>query len=228
MMLGLDVRWCVTGDSYLKFTPRPFPGWMYGTNRWAGYAHMLNMYAVQEAGQEFGILFGIKRPTYGRNGYTSFVPPDGEYDPARVAMHLRGLARQMPPGPHKGLPQSWRYPALALMEQEIRALPAATRKVLFFVPLNHVLIPPAGSEEDVAWSECKRRVGDLAASLLNALAVDFMRSSPITEDDNNYWDAQHYRVDVAVRLAKDLADAARGETNADFRMIIPLPPLLAR
>ncbi len=99
VMVGLDVRWCVTGDSYETLTPRPFPAWMYGTGRWAGYTHMMNMYAVQEAGQQFGILIGIKQPTYGRDGYTSFVPPDSEYDPTRVAEHLRGLGPQLPPGP---------------------------------------------------------------------------------------------------------------------------------
>ena len=50
---------------------------------------MFNLYAVQEAGQQFGILLGIKRQVYGSDGYTSFVPPDSEYDPAKVATHLR-------------------------------------------------------------------------------------------------------------------------------------------
>lgn len=219
VMLGIDVRWCVTGGSYQKFTPRPFPAWMYETNRWAGYGHMLNMYAVQEAGQEFGILIGIKRPVYGRNGYTSFVPPDSEYDPARVALHLRGLGPQMPPGPHDGPPETWRYPALEVMAEELRAFPAATRKVLFFVPLNHVLLPPPETEAYTVWSECKRRVGTIARALPNALAIDFMRLSSITDRDDNYWDALHYRVAVADRLARDLADAVRREENADFVLL---------
>ena len=62
---------------------------MYEGSLWRGYREMFNLYAVQEAGQEFGILIGIKRQVYGSDGYTSFVPPDSEYDPARVAMHLR-------------------------------------------------------------------------------------------------------------------------------------------
>ncbi len=89
VVVGLDVRCCVTGDDYEKLTPRPFPEWMYDSNPWRGYGEMFNLYAVQEAGQQFGILTGIKRRRYGRDGYTSFVPPDSEYDPARVALHLR-------------------------------------------------------------------------------------------------------------------------------------------
>jgi hypothetical protein len=89
VVIGLDVRRCVTGETYEKLTPRPFPEWMYDDKPWRGYGEMFNLYAVQEAGQQFGILLGVKRRVYGRDGYTSFVPPDSEYDPARVALHLR-------------------------------------------------------------------------------------------------------------------------------------------
>jgi hypothetical protein len=52
------------------------------------------------------------------------------------------------------------------------------------------------------------------------IALDFMRPSPITEDDNNYWDALHYRVGVAVRVASDIALAAgEGKQNPDFRIL---------
>ena len=85
VMVGLDISYCMPGEAEQKFTPRPFPAWMYDGSRWRGYGEMFNLYAVQEAGQEFGILLGIKRQVYGSDGYTSFVPPDSDYDPARVA-----------------------------------------------------------------------------------------------------------------------------------------------
>ena len=102
VLVGLDVRRCVTGDTYEKLTQRPFPEWMYESNPWLGYREMFNLYAVQEAGQQFGILTGIKRRRYGRDGYTSFVPPDSEYDAARVAMHLRAAEPEIPPGERSG------------------------------------------------------------------------------------------------------------------------------
>src|SRR5262249_5104053 len=49
VIVGLDVRWCVTGATYQKLTPRPFPEWMYDDDLWRGYAEMFNLYAVQEA-----------------------------------------------------------------------------------------------------------------------------------------------------------------------------------
>src|SRR5579864_4965254 len=56
VIVGLDVRYCVTGASYQRLTPRPFPEWIYGDNPWRGYLEMFNLYAIQEAGQQFGIL----------------------------------------------------------------------------------------------------------------------------------------------------------------------------
>ena len=217
--VGLDVRWCVTGNTYQKLTPRPFPAWMYGRDLWPGYLHSLNLYAVQEAGQEFGILIGIKKPVYGRNGYTSFVPPDNQYDPTRAEQHLRAAQPDIPPGARAGLPASWRYPTLEMLGDELALLPASTRKLLFFVPYNHVLFPPPKTEGAAVWIECKQRVAALAARTPGALAVDFMISSPITETDANYWDPLHYRVGIAARLARDLALAANGATSPDFRIL---------
>jgi hypothetical protein len=223
VIVGLDVRYCGTGESYERLTPRPFPEWMYGDNPWRGYLEMFNLYAIQEAGQQFGILLGIKRPVYGRDGYTSFVPPDSNYDPARVAVHLRTVGPEMPPGERSGAPAMWRYPTVELLREDLASLSAATRKILFFVPYNHVLLPPAGSPAANAWSECKRRVADVAAHVPETLAVDFMRPSPITEADDNYWDGLHYRAAIADRIAGDLEAANRGVASPDYRLLSPVP-----
>lgn len=221
VMVGLDVVWCVTGDTYEKFTPNPFPPWMYQDDRWNGYLHMFNIYAVQEAGQLFGILVGIKRPVYGRDGYTRFVPPDAEYDATRAAAHLRARKSEpeIPPGARSGRPADWRYPALETLRAELAKFPARTRKILFFVPYNHVLFPRSGSEGAEVWEECKRRVAAIAADTPNTLVVDFMLPSPITLTDTNYWDALHYRTGVADRLAHDLGAAAQGVGSADDRLL---------
>ncbi len=219
VLVGLDVRWCVTGESYLRLTPRPFPSWMYGESQWAGYAHMLNMYAIQEAGQLFGILMGMKRPVYGRDGFTSFVPPDSEYDPARVAEHLQREGPNIPRGERSGPLPSWRYPALETLELELRRFPSATRKLVFFVPYNHMLIPPAATPGALVWSECKRRVAQISRSMPSMLALDFMRASPITDNDDNYWDGLHYRLGIGDRISRDIGAGVAGRQNADFKIL---------
>ena len=219
VMIGLDVGWCGTGDQLQKFTPRPFPAWMYHGSPWRGYGEMFNLYAIQEAGQQFGMLFGIKREVYGRDGYTSFVPPDSAYDPERVAEHLRQAGPAIPPGERSGDPATWRFPALELLRTDLDALRPATRKLLYFVPYNHVLLPQPDSAGAAVWTECKRRVAALAEQVPNTVVVDFMRHSPITDHDDNYWDPLHYRVGIADRIARDLAAAVRGETSDDYRIL---------
>ena len=220
VLVGLDVVWCVTGDSYQKLTPRTFPAWMYRRNRWLGYLHLLNLYAVQEAGQEFGILIGVKKPVYGRDGYTRFVPPATTYDPGRAQMHLRSWGGpSVPPGTRHGPPQSWRFPALETLRSELARFPVSTRKILFFVPYNHWLFPQPASEGAEVWAECKQRAAALSANIPNTLVVDFMRPSAITENDSNYWDPLHYRVGVADTLARDVAAAANGEVTVNAAVL---------
>jgi hypothetical protein len=218
-LLGIDIRWCVTGDTFQKLTPRPFPEWMYGDSLWRGYGEMLNLYAVQSAGQLFGILTGLKAETYGRDGYTRFVPPDEAYDREKVARNLRNAGPMVPPGPREGPPSAWRYPALELLQRILTTVPPSTRKLLFFVPYNHVVLVPAEEAGAAVWDECKRRVAVIAEATPNAVAVDFMRPSPITMTDDNYWDPLHFTVGVADRLARDLAAANAGAASPDYRLL---------
>ncbi len=219
VLVGLDLSYCAPGAQEMRFTPREFPDWMYHGSPWRGYREMFNLYAVQEAGQEFGILVGIKRQVYGSDGYTSFVPPDSAYDPARVAMHLRDTAPLVPPGPRDGDPATWRYTGIERLDAQLTALAAGTRKLLFFVPYIQRLMPPSGSPEASVWRECKLRAAALARRVPNALAIDFMRPSPITSVDDNYWDGAHYRIGIADRIARDLARADRGEESADYAIL---------
>ncbi|HEY6439500.1 MAG TPA: hypothetical protein VIY55_05735 [Acetobacteraceae bacterium] len=218
VIVGLDISYCVPGEAQQKFTPRPFPAWMYDGSLWRGYGEMFNLYALQEAGQEFGILAGIKRQVYGSDGYTSFVPPDSAYDPARVAQHLRDDQKFILPG-GSGDPASWSYPALDRLDGDVSALSENTRKILFFVPYDQKMMPAAESPGALGWRECKRRVTEMVKRLPNALAVDFMRPGPITDDDDNYWDGMHFRISIADRIARDLAAADRGEASADYVLL---------
>jgi hypothetical protein len=219
IVVGLDLAYCMIGDAEITLTPRPFPEWMYQDNPWRGYREMFNLYAVQEAGQEFGVLIGVKRQVYGTDGYTSFVPPDSAYDPVRVAMHLRSGEQFVPPGAREGDPATWRYPGIDRLDTQLMALSGRTRKILFFVPFNHWMMPPADTPGAAAWRECKLRAAGLARRVPNTLAIDFMLPSPITAVDDNYWDGGHYRIGIADRIARDLAAADRGEESPDYAFL---------
>ena len=219
MILGLDYRWCVTGPDYQKLTFRAFPEWMYRDNSWVGYREMFNQYAVQSAGQLFGILIGIKQPDQGLDGYTSFVPPDATYDAARALTHLRDSGPAIPVGSRDGPPAGWEYPTMPALRDMLLAMPAASRKLLFFIPYNHRLLTPAGSPGAEVWDECRRRVVAEAKAVANTLVMDFMLASPTTNVDENYWDGIHYRTGIADRLARDMAAAEKGEASEDYRVL---------
>ena len=53
----------------------------------------------------------------------------------------------------------------------------------------------------------------------NTLVLDFMFPSPITSEDDNYWDGVHYRIGVADRLARDFAAAGQGEKSEDYAVL---------
>ncbi len=221
VLVGLDVEWCATGDELRKLTGRPFPAWMYGEDRWAGYLHLLNLDAVQKAAQAFAEFSGLKPEVYGADGYTSFTPPDETYDAVRAAAHLREWSTFVPAGARDGPPEGWRFPALELLRDRLAALPPATRKVLFFVPYSRAVLPKPGEDAVAAvWTECKRRVARLAAAVPNAVAADFMRPNAITGDDLNYWDGLHYRQPIAERIVRDLAAAQAGATGNEAAVML--------
>ncbi len=217
IIVGLDLSYCATGNSEQLLTPRAFPAWLYEDDAsWRGYLELFNLYAVEEAGQQFGVLIGLKRPSYDIDGYNDFLPPDGDYDPARVAKHMQLSGVFIPPGARDGAPADWRYLAIERLDKVISPFADNTRKILYFVPYSRKIMPAPDSAGDVVWQECKRRVVALAERTPNTLVLDFMGPTPITDDVNNYWDGLHYRHQIADRVVRDLAAADQGAASPDY------------
>ena len=198
VLIGLDHAWC--GADAPETTPRPFPRWMYAANLWPAYREMLTPYAVQEAVNQFAVLTRLKRPRYGADGYTRFVPDDAAYDPARVDA---AFARWPPLDPAQAVPgATFAFPALLRLTDALPAIPPGTRVILFFVPTHVSQQGALGSADAARWAACKRAVRGSAG---RAELLDFMWASPITTRRANYWDPLHYRVPVAARVAEQLA-----------------------
>ena len=220
--IGLDVQWCLTAPADTKFTFRSFPGWIYDDSwpgRWRDYLHMFDMYSLEKAGQAFGQWTGLKPRVYGRDGYTRFVPPDEQYDRTRALAHLQGTEPWDAAKDMRRPAASWEIPSIDRLRAALQAIPPETLKLLFFVPYNHRFIATAPGPALALQSECKRRVAEIAAATPNTAAIDFMIPSPITLDDSNYWDPHHYRVGIADRIVTDLAQALRGQTSDDYRVL---------
>ena len=218
VLVGLDQEWCDSGP-LRRLTPRPFPAWMYGDNLWRGYGEILNPFAAEEAGKQALAMLGLARARYGRDGYANFLPDDARYDAARAAAGL------VPPpaAPAAAEAPAFAFAPLALLAERLAALPAETRVVLFFVPYHVSAQAQPGSAEAQRWAACRTAVARIAAARPGTVVADFMIPSPITREDTHYWDPLHYRIGIADRLARGLAEAAAGRAlpEGDFVLLVP-------
>lgn len=213
VIVTMDQAWC--GAEFQRYTPRPFPEWMYAANRWPAYREMLTPYAVQEAANQFAVMVHLKRRRYGLDGYTSFVPPDAAYDRARRdRAFLRWPALDRTPAPPGAQAE---FPALPLLDQMLASLPAGTRKILFFTPYHIDQMGAPGSGTAFRWARCKDEVAAIAARR-GAETLDFMIPSPVTTERDNFWDPVHYRAAVAAIVVQGLV---AGESPDGVRLTSP-------
>ncbi|ATU71686.1 hypothetical protein SXCC_01767 [Gluconacetobacter sp. SXCC-1] len=226
VMIGVDAAWCHERPGSLTSPNRPWPEWMYGHPAWQGYLHMASLYALQEAANEFLWMTGHKAQRFGTDGYASFVPPDGTYDPARVQAAFAHWAppdnTQAPPGMAQTPPASMR-----LLATMLARLPAGTLKILWFPPASATLHGMTGSIAAARLQACRLGVAALAARTPDAIALDFNHDSALTTERNNFWDPLHYRIPVAHRLVAAIAAALHGTPPADPALDIlyrPVPP----
>ena len=217
VIFGIDATFCQVGGVAEKFTPRPFPAWMYDEDRWNDLLHLFNFPAVEETGKALATLLGWRPVKYGADGYTNFLPPRSAYDPAKARRYIYGdeTPRRHTPvappfRPTAAARAAWDFPALPYLAHMLDRAPAAATKILLFVPYHLYRQPPPGSEEAAQLGECKARVTALAARAPGEVHVlDFMIDSQITRIDSNYWDPLHYSTEVAARLAELIARGAR-------------------
>ena len=209
VIFGLDGEWCSTAPTLDDFTFRPFPPWLYDGNPWNDVLYLFNFSSLEQAGRQFGFLTGLRTPKYGRDGYTNFLPPEDQYDLEKARSHIYGpsgpTAKSLITAPQQNFSEerkSWNFPAHSRMREMLARLPDETVKVLMFVPLHNVRLPNKETLEWARWDECKHRLAALTPDTPNAHTIDFMIPSQITTRDENYWDAVHYSVGVAERLAE--------------------------
>ena len=215
-IFGIDVVWCETGETYTRFTPRPFPPWLYDEDPWNDLLHLFNLPSMEQAGRQAAFLMGLRAQKYARNGYANVLPTGVAYDLARVRQKIYGEAgprRKAPVSPPVVLSEAertaWNFPTHPLLREMLAALPEATRKIVVFVPYHQINQPAPGSRQAAFWRECKRRLTEIAEGFANAHVLDFMIRSKITLHDENYWDRLHTTVEVADWVSDLIARGVR-------------------
>ena len=121
--------------------------------------------------------------------------------------------------PTKAERSAWRFAALERLAATLGALAQSARLVVLFPPVHIAIQPVPGSFEAAQDAECKERVVSIVAAH-RGQTVDLRFASPITVEDANYWDALHYRLPIAGRIAEILGEASKGEAGGpDFRVL---------
>jgi len=227
LVVGVDGSWC-RPDADVARTAHGFPDWLYDDNPWNDYANLLNRGTLEVAGRLVGYHLGLNRPRSRYDGFEVFTPPENEFDLARARQGIWGgqPPRAVPDLPPPPLSDAERralsFPALIWMDAMLAELPSSSVKVLAFMPVHVALQAWPGTHDAAADAECKERIASIARAR-DAKVVDWRIASPITTNDANYWDGLHYRLPIAQRIARELADAAlNGRESADgsYRLVV--------
>jgi len=229
IIIGIDSVWCASDADTDRVTRRTFPVWMFDDDPLNDWVHVLNYKGLEIAVRQVAARLGFAAPALPPNGFRVFTPSEGEYDLERARHHLYGLgSRHLPPPqvpPHlltAAEKQQLRLPALSWLKEISEAAPPDTLLVFLFVPIHARVLPPAGTQSAAEYNECRARIIDIAAARRSRV-IDFRFRSPLTENDQNFWDPLHYRVPIAKTIADAiLAAAVRGDREAaDGSWIVP-------
>jgi hypothetical protein len=202
---------------------------MYDDNPWNDYLYLLNGAAATIAARVVGYRFGLSRERIRYDGYQVFTPPESQYDPARARRYLwgEGEPRTPPDVPPPVLSAAERnalsFPALPWLEGILEQVAPTTLTVLADMPTHIAAQPWPGTQAAAVEAECKARMAALARKH-RAQLIDWRIASPITTNDENYWDPLHYRLPVADRLARELIAAILGRrqsADGSYQIVVP-------
>ncbi len=233
LLFAVDWVWCDAKADSERVTKRGWPHWIYDANPWNDWLYALNGRSVELAANQLLHRAGIVNVRIPMNGYEVFVLPEARYDLAKA----RGNIWQGRRPQDSGLPApvvqhvsateraAWRFPALGWLDETLAAASSGTRRIVAFMPGHIVTQPAPGSVEAQRLAACKAQVADIAKAR-RAHYVDFWINSPITRNDENYWDPLHYRVGIADRIVRGIAAAALEPptASADYTTTAPTKP----
>jgi len=217
LIVGIDDAWCDPNADRDRVR-HGFPEWMYDDDRWNDYAHLFNSGTLEIAARLVGYHLGLYSARSRYDGFEVFTPPESDYDLARAkrgiwVAHAEAPLPNLPPPPLSDTDRrALRFPALEWLDAMLGEIPS-TRKVLAFMPVHIAAQAWPGTRAAALDAECKARIEAIGRTH-GARVIDWRIASPITTNDSNYWDALHYRLPIAQRVARELSDAAVKGTDS--------------
>lgn len=210
VIVGLDPSWCAPDGSPQLLKPMAglsFPEWLYDSSRWNDLPP-LNRQTLQHTRSQLLGLLGIRiRHPLRPDGYQDFTKTfRTDHDPETVRQRIYGETPWMLERSRHDAPPS--YPELDALAGALGRFPDATLKLAYFVPFHVHHQPRAGTVQDELWTARKTKAARVLREVPNTVLLDFMIPSPITTEDSNYIDGQHYTTAVATDVAHLLHEGA--------------------
>ena len=225
LIVGLDPFWCAPDGSPRQLPPMigfPLWEWLYDENQWNDLPPF-NKKTLQHTRSQLRALLGLRiRYPMRPDGYRDFtLTYRTDRDPETVRERIYGEK----PWPLERTRDEVapEFPELDALARELARFPADTLKVAYFVPFHAHHQPDTGSEQEALWNGCKAKAARVLGAVPNTVVLDFMIRSPLTTEDRNYVDAQHYTTAVAKDLAALLHRGARsdGQDAELFKILAP-------
>jgi hypothetical protein len=212
LLMALDWVWCDQRADVDRITVRGFPEWLYDENPWNDWIYLLNPPTIEFAGRLALYRLGLKPARLAANGFSVFVPPESAYDAVKAENYLwQGRSREIKAvipayAPSNEDLQSWKFPAIAWLDELLADTPTDTRRIIAFMPAHISGLPVPGSRAAAREQTCKERIWEVG-NRRGAELIDFRIYSSITTRDANFWDPQHYRLPIAHRIVDGIARA---------------------
>ena len=217
VLMGVDYFWCEQKSlpKQMGFTVgQPTRDWLYDENHWNNWPS-LNSEMLKYSRRQVQSLLGSGRDSAAHDGYFDFTVDDyGPYDMNRALVHIYGQQQPIP-RPESFTPeemdsvsgQERKFPEVERLGELMASLPTETIKLVVFPPYHWYRLFQMNEDSLQGLTSCKHRIAELGEQLENYYVLDFMRLSPVSLKDSNYWDSQHYNTEVAKSLEAMMADA---------------------
>jgi hypothetical protein len=219
IILGLDASWC-SGGIPAEPTHSRFQEWMYRETSPLDIPRLFHMASIWDS---------LEQLDYIRHERKSAAAPDGfqdifahiEHNLDRTREHIYGtpVPKSIPIIDQlevEKLSKNHVYPNHIYLPRILDALPASTFKILYFVPYHIYGLNSSGTDTVAMYEGCKPGIVEIAKRYQNILVLDFMIDSPLTRNDQNFWDPFHFGAKTGRSIMEIAASVRlRGIENQD-------------
>lgn len=214
VFIALDVAWFQENPTTWNENFH-FPTYLFEENLNEDFKNAFSLFNLKNSFKKLLAYLRIKPHENRFDGYECFVPPLEKYNLKKAREHIYNQQTSMKNVgfqrsdliDYEGNKKDFSFPQQLRLKQLLAKLPQETVKVLFLVPYHVHLQSNNINSQGARWKAFKYSYGKLALNFANTHVIDFMIHSPMTENDEHYWDALHYTQTVAEQICDCLYQA---------------------